>query len=245
MIFKFPKKKIVLDCFTFHETVVKAAPIDYAIKHIPSWWKELPNSYLIEFFPTGTMRGCVGMTEFYRNSIAIPLWTDLMIDIKQNQYQWQFADYMSQGAVHNLEKEATNFLPKNYGHLKIISAWHFKCKENINWMWNTPLYNLNTNPEIIVPPAIVNFKKQTSTNINLIFRKDEIKQICINAGTPIVLLTPMSDRKVEIVRHLVDEQEFKRQNKYSISFTKTYLTEQKLTQKNASCPFKNHTKGVN
>jgi hypothetical protein len=242
MIFKFPKKKIVLDCFTFEETIIKTAPIDYAIKHIPEWWKDLPNSFLVDFVPTGTMRGCVGMTEFYRNSIAIPLWSDLIIDVNQNQYKWQFADYLSQAAVHNLEQEATNFLPKNYAHLKLISVWHFKCKEDINWMWNTPLYNLHANPEIIVPPGIVNFNKQVSTNINLLFRKDEIKQIYLRAGTPLVLMTPMSDRKVEVVRHLVDAQEFKRQNKYSISFTKTYRAEADFIKKHMSCPFKDHTR---
>ena len=83
MIFKFAQKKIVLDCFTTNPEVVEYAPISYAIKHIPQWWKDLPETYLSEdgFTNRGTMRYCAGMVDYYKKSIAIPMWADFSLKI--------------------------------------------------------------------------------------------------------------------------------------------------------------------
>jgi hypothetical protein len=86
MLFLFPKKKIVLDCFTYSESVLQTAPITNAMKHIPSWWKKLPSAHFEEtFFPTPTMKGCVGMVDYYANSVALPLWSEIIINVDSNK----------------------------------------------------------------------------------------------------------------------------------------------------------------
>jgi hypothetical protein len=245
MIFKFPQKKIVLDCFTDSEITIKAAPIDFAVKHMPDWWKELPATHTTEWSPAGTMKGCMGLIDFYKYSVAIPLWSDLSISIQNKQYQWLFADTATNAQVHRLEVEATGFMPKNYGHLKIISPWVFSCKEDVKWLWNTPLYNLNENPDIVILPGILNYRHQSATNINMLFDISKDRKVLIKLGTPLALITPMSDRRVEIVRHLISREEYLNKVKNNLSFTRKYEKVKELTEKFSSCPFHNHTGNTN
>jgi len=243
ILFKFPKKKIVLDCFTFSETTLKTAPIANAIKIIPEWWKKLPDSYFDskDLEPHGTMKRCVGMVEYYKKSIAMPLWTDLIIKInKDRSYNWQFSDMSSNAAHHETEFQATNFLV-NYGHVKFITPWRFKCKEDIDWVWSHPTYNYPNHNDIVSFPGIVNYYRQYASNVNLMFPTDQPKKIFIPQGAPLAFITPMSDRKVEVVRHLVDDKEYKNLHSSVISFLGSYATHQKRRKEFSDCPFHNHT----
>ena len=47
MIFKFPKKKIVLECFTHNAAVHKFFPITAARHHLPKWFKKIPQEITI------------------------------------------------------------------------------------------------------------------------------------------------------------------------------------------------------
>ena len=48
MIFKFPKKKIVLECFTHHAAVHKFFPITTAKHHLPKWFKKIQEARAVE-----------------------------------------------------------------------------------------------------------------------------------------------------------------------------------------------------
>jgi hypothetical protein len=243
MLFKFPKNKIVLDCFTSERYAIEYAPIDFAIKHIPNWWKNLPKSYLDtnEFTQSPTMKHCVGMVDYYKNSIAIPLWSDLSIKVNEDKsYKWQFSDRRTQAGFHSMEKQANGFL-SNFFHFKIISPWAFKTKEMINWVWSHPTYNYEFSEDIVSLPAIVNYEHQNSTNINLMVSTKEPKIINISQGQPMAVLTPMSDRKVEIIRHLVSEKEFDSilSMQARISFLNKYKKIVKRKEQFSGCPYHN------
>jgi hypothetical protein len=240
MLFLFPKKKIVLDCFTSEKYAIEYAPINFAIKHIPEWWKDLPvsrNNELVE-----NMRNCVGMVEYYKRSIAMPMWSDLLIQTEGNKnYQWQFSDFKSIAKIHN-ESQMSNFL-SNYGHLKIQSPWRFASEKSLNWVWSHPTYNYPFSSDIACLPGITDFYYQCSVNVNIMVLTENKKDILIKQGQPIALLTPMSDRKIKIVRHLVDEKEIKRIDSKvaSISFSSKYKNIVKRKEQFKDCPYKKDT----
>jgi hypothetical protein len=247
MIFKFPKKKIVLDCFTTKEGVLATAPIVPAIKLIPDWWKKLPQSYKeFDFIPTGTMKNCTGMVEYYKKSIVLPLWSDLIVEINSpSEYRWQFADRSSSVNSHNMDKQATDFL-KNYIHLKLISPWFFKTKESINWVWSHPAYSYPNSNSVVSLPAVVNYSQQNTSNINLLFDSGSPKTVVIGHGQPMVHITPMSDRKVEICRHLISEKEWlqlKDLNNNPICFVNSYIKRMNKKEQFKNCPYNNHPEG--
>lgn len=210
MIFKFVKKKIILDCFTYDEQIIQTAPITLATKQLPSWWKKLPSSYTRDggFFPLPTMKNCAGMIDFYKHSVAFPLWSDLAISVNNGTYSWQFAHKDTIAKFHDINSDATGFL-SNYAHLKLISPWVFQCKEDINWVWSQPTYNFDDQIlDITVLPGIVNYSRLSNSHINIVFRANQQKNYMLSHGQVMVNLTPMSDRKVEVVRHLVTRAKF-------------------------------------
>jgi len=246
-IFKFPQKKIVLDCFTSAPQVIDSAPIVPAIKIIPDWWRNLPSEVIEEgrFSPTPTMKNCVGMIDYYKKSIAIPMWSDLSIKISENKvYYWHFADGESSAGTHNLLVQANGFL-NDYAHIKLESPWLFKTKEDINWVWSFPSYNFPKSHELLAPPAIISYKHQHTTNMNLLIHDDKPRTIFIPHGQPMMLISPMSDRKVEIVRHLVTQEEYRRLDykATNLAFIKKHQKGINSRDKFSDCPFHNHTKG--
>jgi len=241
ILFKFPKKKIVLDCFTPFEHILTTAPIVPAMKLIPEWWKSLPNYYFDQSSPVevSTMRNCVGMVDYYKTSIVIPLWSDLLIDITScNEYRWFFSDGMSNAGNHNLKNQATGFL-NNYAHIKLDTPWRFKTKEKINWVWSHPTYSFPNSHNMVSLPGVVNYFEQRGVNINLLFFAEKKIKILIPQGHPMVHITPMSDRKVEIVRHLVTKEEYSRIASIGtrITFKKKYESNKKRQMQFKNCPY--------
>ena len=241
MIFKFKQNKIILDCFTQEDYVINYAPIDYAIKHTPIWWKELLPTVLNDdgFSPMATVKKCIGISDYFKYSIVMPLWSDLSIRIAENKsYQWHFSDGTTNAIVHDIANQATNFL-NGYGHIKIISPWLFKTKENIKWIWTHPTYSFKDSSDITSLPAIIDYKYQTGTNINIMLNLSNLKNILIPHGEPLVYMIPMSEKKVEIVNHLVSEKEYKsiQSINTSISFIDKYAKIKNKTQKFSKCPF--------
>lgn len=245
MIFKFLEKKIVLDCFTHEELILQTAPITMAIKHIPDWWKELPNEFIndpdnIAIFPFPTMKKCMGMIDYYKKSIAIPLWSELVIGVNNRSYGWQFSDFKSEIYVHRINKEATNFLT-DHGHIKLISPWLFKTKQEVKWVWSQPTYSFKENiSELKILPGVVDYYNQIGTNINIMLPLSTNKQYRLPQGQVLIHVTPMFDNKVEIVRHLISITEFERMRNSvakAISFTDNYRQKYLATQKFKNCPY--------
>lgn len=246
MIFKFPQKKIVLDCFTNRPSVIKLSPISPAIMHTPNWWKVLPNSYRPKNTPfdfdRATMKSCDGMIDYYKESVVIPMWSDLAISIDKNnkKYHWQFSDGISNVGSHAVE-QSSGFL-SSYFSLKLISPWLFKTKEDIKWVWSHPVYNYEKSNDVVSLPAIVSYRYQTANHIHLFISFEKNQTIIIPHGQPMVFMTPMTDRKVEVVRHLVSDAEYIKihGNSEKISFKNKYKKIIASAKQFEKCPFKNH-----
>jgi hypothetical protein len=99
-------------------------------------------------------------------------------------------------------------------NMKIQSPWCIKTKEDLNWTWTQPTWSLRKDlKNFVILPGVVNFKYQHGTNINFFLINENVeKQTIIKPNTPLVSLHPMTDKEIEIKRHLVDEKEFNRYN---------------------------------
>ena len=239
MLFLFPKKKIVLDCFTYSESILQTAPITNAMKHIPSWWKKLPIARFEEtFFPKPTMKGCVGMIDYYANSVALPLWSDLMINVGSDKsYRWQFSDGSSGAIVHN-PNQRTDFL-NDYGHLKLITPWCLKTKKDVKWFWSQPIYNFNSDiVDIKILSGIMGFKHQYSANVNMMLPLNQPKKYFLEQGQALAHLTPLSEHKFKVVRHLISQSEYTQMTTPNITFVDIYKNIIKRQKNFSDCPYK-------
>lgn len=240
MLFKFPKKQIVLDCFTYDELIMQTAPIAPAMKYVPEWWKNLPATYNENFFPAATTKSCVGIIDYYKKSIALPLWSDLCIDINDGMYKWQFSDGETKTIVHNTAAQAKGLLP-NHGHMKIVSPWAFKTKEDIYWTWSQPTYNFDESVSgIKVLPGVINYLRQVSTHINMLVPLNQKRQYMLQHGQVMAHLTPLFDGKVRIERHLISKEKYEQialQQQKGATFTNIYSNIFKSKQKFTDCPY--------
>jgi len=244
MIFFFKKKPVVLDCFTYNSTVHDNIPIDYAKKFYPDWWKNLPKEYRPResIVPLHTMKSCKGFVEFYKNGIIIPMWEDFYASVssfKEQQFLWQTASN-SQSASHAVE-HWTGFLPRHrYRHLKLESPWAIWTKEYIQFAFVQPLYNQEEPNDFVFCPGVLDFKYQHGSHINIMveFKKDP-REFKIAAGTPSVLLLPMTEREVVVKTHLVSYDEWMRKKMHPVTFNGHWSFSKKFSdkQEKSKCPF--------
>jgi hypothetical protein len=241
MMFFFRRKTITLDCFTSREGVITSTPITPAIKHIPDWWKQLPKQQVVfpDVFPSATMRTCTGMVDFYSNAVAIPLWSELLIHVYDGTYQWQFADRATEASVHSALQRGTYLPETNYGHIKIHSPWLLSTDASVSWVWTQPIYSFDKPEDVIVLPGVNDFSKQCSSNINLMIPLHTNRHITVPVNQDLVHMFPMSDKKVEVKRHLISQEEYKRRlSKDDVTtFISKYKSNVRLRKMYSDCPF--------
>jgi hypothetical protein len=218
VLFFFRKPKVIVDCFTDVPQVFEFAKPDNAIKFIPDWWKNTPVSYVPEgsFFKHATLKGCDGVINNFKHGLVIPMWCDVAIQVGPrgtNYYRYQFADNTSSLDSHNPKQFGGHIKEEEIQHIKFHSPWFFSCKENIHWVWVDPKWNTIRINDYIILPGITSFKYQASTNINALFyRGEKLKTIEIKYGTPLIHMIPLTDRKLTLKHHLVDQNEFSKLN---------------------------------
>jgi hypothetical protein len=231
-----------VDCFTKLPYVHELADIDYANKFYPEWWTKLPISQENKGFlePKTTMRGCRGFIDYYKNSLIIPMWSELMIESNKDKYRWKFSDN-TPITTHSPEQKQ-GFMDRNMV-LKLATPWLFVQKEYMNWSFKQPFYNFSDPNELIFFPGVVDFKYQFGTNINIgIKYSEEPKSYKINFKQPMVLLTPHTEKKMKFKSHLLDEKEYYKieQKLGSVSFINRYLNIKRSIdekEKKSKCPF--------
>jgi hypothetical protein len=214
------EKPIYLDCYTSNPNVYKAARISSGINFLPAWWKRLLPAVerplmdeLLKFKrPVTTMRHCVGFTDLFKKSFCMPLWSDLVVLVEpamQEGYAWKFSDGRSKITEHHSYQRGDFMPPEHFQHLKIDSPWYLRCDEDINFLFFDPFWPSYEGEEVaIIPPGILNFQHQPNTNINMFIRKlpGEARNVELKFNTPLVFITPLTERKVVLRHHLVSAE---------------------------------------
>jgi hypothetical protein len=246
-MFFFNKSKIVVDCFTPFSTVYDFYKIDVASKFFPKEIQEIEKYYIDSTNnfnikqEHGTIKTCVALQELYRNGAIIPLWTDVIFEPKQAANRESALAMVTPPFTYQThDRKQYTGLFDNSIHLKLNSPWKLVEKSGVKFSWQAPVYNLHKNiQQFTILPGIVTYDYQTITHVNM-FINAESDRFILNAGTPMVHMIPLTDKKVVYKHHLVDEDEW---TKIGIpyEFSKIlpgrynrYVAESKKTSK---CPF--------
>jgi hypothetical protein len=187
------------------------------------------------------MKTCVGMYDYYNKSIVLPLWCDLQIKCDNNgAYCWQFSDGVSKAETHD-PKQFHGFVDSTkYGHLKLCSPWSFKTKTSLDWLVTDPIYNRQEHKNYFLTQGLLNFKHQSTTNLQLFLDISTAKSYLIPFGSTF-LFTPLTDKKVVVRRHLVTELEYNRATS-KVSGAITFINNYTKRKSISVCPYKDETK---
>lgn len=256
MFFFFRKPKLVVDAFTKVPQVHEHFPVETANHFIPDWWKRVPKEYISQ--NTGqnappnrklnTIRRCSGIVDYYNsNSIVIPLWMSCIFEYGENPFTSK-AIFSTPDPVFGLKYQdykmrGEEYL-KNWHQFKFSSPWRFKEKTGVNFHFTQCFYNFEHPDEVIIPPAIINYKYQHSSEVNIFVKKPpgkEIYRIEFDAGNPLVHLTPITEKKLELRTHLVSDSEYEALHSKQMFFNNSYNRMKKIQEKRESrekkCPF--------
>ena len=221
MILKNLFSSINVDAFIDEDNIEKLFPITESVRHIPDWWKNLPKQYCSSEgtginVPAGTMRKCPGFIELYKKSLTIPLWADVIISSDPSGWRWRSPYSGFYLDTHGKEQFGNSF--DDFFHVKFASPWFIKEKTGVNFIVAPAIWNIsNLWDDVTIVNGISEFKYQHSTHINF-FIKRAVKEITFDAGMPLAHLIPLTEKKVNLKRHVISNEEYSKMFRNTVSF---------------------------
>ena len=212
-IFKRKEDPIYLDCYTYSHYAYNFAKIDHARRYIPDWWKSQPR---VSKEGEKTIKYCSAIKDYYSTGIVIPLWGEVEITVNplgsdKPTYEWRSSneDFDLHSGNH-IKEQWSGFGNDNLYNIKFISPWAMKTKDDVLFSWTQPTWSQPDNfNRLTLLPGVTQFKTQIGTNVNYIIESGENEQkIRIEPLTPMVMLHPMTERKVELRHHLVSPDKY-------------------------------------
>jgi hypothetical protein len=238
---------IFVDAFTYSPSVYEYTPLVRASQAVPEYWKKLDNpdpitgvdgngGYFVRRH--STIKNCKGMIELYKRGFIIENWSDISLMIEDQGYKFYYADLESPKS-HPKEQFGEGF--KNFHHLKLMSPWLVKEKTGVKFHCSPTLWS-HENYDFIMPPGILDFKSNHAINLQIMLRKRPTPyEITIEFGQPMAHFIPISDKKIKLKNHLVDQMEF---NKLKIHPANTFWGWRKIDklikrndERESKCPF--------
>lgn len=230
-MFNFKKKKIVIDCFTAEQGVADLFPISPLMKNMPSWWSSFNNTTPAPNFPVefSTVRRCPGVRDLFSSAFCIPAWSEYLLYKDPNQgFSCVGPNKLAEGNQHYEEQLGPHF--KGYFHFKFLSPWYIKQKTDLKWLMMHPTWHDNSN--ITIPPGVLEFKNQHSTHINIVSRKEEtMQEYHFKAGDPLAYLIPLTDSKIDLRIHVIDQTELQKMKTFHHSFHNSYELTKNIKRK--------------
>lgn len=232
----FFKKKVTLNLYTDRADVYHWSQLQEAKKHKPKWWRDLKSeSDAVGTEASQSMRHCAGFNKLFAKAFFAPMWCEAHGHIyPDGNWQFSFADQVSMAREHPASERGKFMADDKYQNIKFISPWYASCDESVDFLFTNADYFDESNKDLIVLNGVVDFKNQSSLNINtMIKRSADCKEIFIKKDTPMYMLIPLTERRVVLKHHLVTTQDLKRmsQKKFpTLYFVNNY-------RKIKSCPF--------
>jgi hypothetical protein len=186
---------------------------------IPNWLRSFkslgkkPDPVSGILTPTTDVRTCPGIREFINQGIQFYNWQDTIIQIRPDgtfTYSIPQASKHPNVSFHPKEQYQGAYSGERM-NVKLASPWYFACNKPINFVWVESHYSSSIlrDNNILLPPGIVNYHKQHSTNVNLMFEiRDETYDVDFKMGEPLATLFPMTEEDIEFSCELVSREEW-------------------------------------
>ena len=177
------------------------------------------------------------------------MWDSVRFCFKRGE-EWSWESSYSQNLVipHEFKQFEGWIEEDSHRHIKLASPWGIKTKSNINFAFIDPLWNRSNISDYTVLTGVLDFKYQNESNVNIIVPvRSEYKEFKIMAGDPVVQVLPLTESKIDIRCHLVNQQEYEKnvpnirlQNPFIghrlYSWKKDFITKHDK-RKESKCPF--------
>lgn len=214
MIFRTPAQH-QLTMYTLMPGLVDLVPPYEAASRMPDWHKNMvpyfntANDKITQFSKSrSTIKMCDGINSLLTTGLILPAWCDIRLLIHADgKWEVQCADPAFKVEEHPQTQRQGIFA--DFTHVKLLSPWHAVCNAELDFMFMPAPYHQKRAPDsIFIPPAIVSYKHQHGTNINMFLRKPRAgAYICeIRAGEPLVQIMPLTDQPIKYSAQFTDDR---------------------------------------
>ena len=220
------RSTITVDCFTHNSAIHKFFPIMLANEAFPEWWKSMKATIPIDRYgikhDSATIKRCDGLNGLYQHGIVIPLWSDLILETNnEGGYRYLYSSEENAPITCHSKAQFNNHFD-NLVHVKIQSPWLIEEKTGVKFHYGQAAWSLlNYSADLNIVPAIINFKDQLGSHINLFMPRKE-NRIELSASQPLVHIIPLSDKKIILKNHLISKEEHD-QKHLSFSYMSNFL----------------------
>ena len=229
------KKKLKLDFYTAHETLIDLQPIQQGTKP-PTWWKQIKKSY--DKFrsrvgikvPVPTVRTCPGVVDYIRRPITIKMWSDGIFKVKPTGIveciEPFYGAKLLTGSIHD-SAQYGGAIYKDRVVFKLEGPWCVKASDDSEFMITECHYTEDLRSHgILISPGITNFYHQHTLNVFLVIPiKEEEYTFTLKYGTPLMSIYPMHEKEMDIEMHKINREFFSDfQNVYPSKFIGRYYT---------------------
>ena len=225
MLFFFKEKPIYIISFVSEEyaQIIKTTPIRPAKEMLPEWWKKVPSSSFSwdKMQPLNTVKSCPGIGHLIQRGAILPLWCDLALKFKMPNYEWQYSDSISKLELHNGEAQMPGYYT-DHSAFKLLSPWFIMSP--VPLLYTSPDYYFTEAQPYFTPSGIVTpIHNYCTLNIFMFIKKtEEEKRYFFKAGTPMLHIIPLSEKKVNYKIEVLSDHEHKKirgNNSYSNFFS--------------------------
>ena len=232
MFFDFFNKSIELTAYTNQPAYSRNAAPTYKKYEAPSFLKKLvtvkrPVKDAGILVPSTDVRTCPGIKEFLTSGIQIKAWEDFIIKVWPNgTYTWYFAELSPSKSMGTHPREQWGDLyPQNRINVKLNSPWSFKSNKPAKFLMMESHYSTSKFREnnIWVPPGIIDFSKQRSTNIHMMFEiREEPYEVTFKMGEPLITIFPLTQSDINFSVKTVSTEELHMMNDLPFTFNSRY-----------------------
>ena len=214
----FWNKKINLTAYTDNAAYLKNSPPTFNVAQMPDYLKNLKAKKIRDEqsgidVPSTSIKTCPGIREFLSSGIQICAWEDTIIRIHPEGH-FTFAipqAARSRGVASHHHDQWGDLYPKGRVSVKLISPWMIKADQPARFLMMESHYSTSLYRDFNawVPPGIVDFHQQRSTNIHIIFPVNDVPyDVFIKCGQPLVTLFPLTDTPINFNTQLATTDEF-------------------------------------
>ena len=209
-------------------------PILPSSKYGPRWISKAMTDYKAYMNKTEKFRHvaqCPGIFAMFKTGYIVTSWYDVVISTIKNKegFQWKIADadlvkYAKIKLVDTHGDQIEKYIPKRKGQIeniiKINTPYHIIAPKGVKFMFMPLPYPDSFDYESVT--GILDPRDSSELNIQLNWYKEE-GEILIKAGTPLMYILPISEKKYSVVSRDATEKEMnwieKRKYFNSFSFT--------------------------
>jgi hypothetical protein len=167
------------------ESIEKCLPRP-AKNFIPQWFKDIPST------ATSSVKNCPSFPDYFSQGYIIPMWTDTLLNYKNNQFSWSGPTGVFPWDIHTDDQFLDHVDARFNGidgqfMFKAVSPW--KIITPPGWsVLQLPLF-YHFNQEWSVLPGVVDTDTMHQVNQQVLYHGDG-KDVRINCGDPFVLYIP-------------------------------------------------------